>query len=88
MVQLLLRGALEGVDLAALRIDAGHHRPDRRILAGRVHRLEDQQQGPAVVGIEQLLQLLQVADAVGEQGLRDRLVEVEILALVLVSGDP
>ena len=38
-----------------LRIDARHDVLDRAVFAGRVHRLEDEQQGPAVLGIEHVL---------------------------------
>ena len=34
---------LEAEHLTALRIDAGHDVPDRPVLAGRIHRLKDQQ---------------------------------------------
>ena len=57
VVQLLGRRLLEAEDLAALRIDAGHDVLDRAVLAGRVHRLEDDQDGVSVVGVEQVLGL-------------------------------
>ena len=41
--------------MASLRIDARHDVIDRAVFAGRVHRLEDEQQGPAVLGIEHIL---------------------------------
>jgi hypothetical protein len=46
---------LEAEDLAALRIDAGHDVLDRAVLARRVHRLKNQQQRVAVVGVKQPL---------------------------------
>jgi hypothetical protein len=46
---------LEAEHLAALRIDSGHHVPDRAVFSGGVHRLEDQQDCMAVGCIEQLL---------------------------------
>ena len=55
VVELLRRGLLERGHLAALRIDAGHDVLDRAVLAGRVHRLKDQQQGPAILGVEHVL---------------------------------
>jgi hypothetical protein len=54
---------LERVDLAALRVDARHDVLDRAVLAGRVHGLEDQQQRPAILGVELVLQLRQQLDA-------------------------
>ena len=41
--------------MASLRIDARHDVLDRAVFAGRVHRLEDEQQGPAVLCIEHVL---------------------------------
>ena len=57
VLQFLGARVLEAEDLAALRIDAGHDVPDRAVLAGRVHRLEDQQHGMAVRCVQALLQL-------------------------------
>ena len=45
-------GCLKLIDLAALRVDARHDVLDRAVLAGGVHRLEDDQDGVAVVGVE------------------------------------
>src|SRR5204863_7725101 len=60
VVQVLGRRLLEAEYLAALRVHAGHDVLDRAILTGRVHRLEDDQDGVAVVGVEQVLGLGQV----------------------------
>src|SRR5262249_11746771 len=46
---------LEAVDFAALGVDPRHHMLDRAVLAGRVHRLQHDQDGVTVVGVEQLL---------------------------------
>jgi len=46
----------ETENLAALRIDTGHHVPDGAIFSGRIHRLKDQQDGVAVGCIVKLLQ--------------------------------
>jgi len=46
----------ETEDLAALRIDAGHHMPDGAIFSGRIHRLKDQQDGVAVGCVVKTLQ--------------------------------
>lgn len=61
VVKFLGAGVLEAEHLAALRIDAGHDVADGTVLTGRVHSLEDQQQGVAVVGIKQTLQLAEPA---------------------------
>ena len=49
VVELFVGRRLEGEDLAALRVDAGHDVLDGAVLAGGVHGLEDQQHGPAIV---------------------------------------
>ena len=49
VVELLGARRLEGMHLAALRIDARHHVLDDAVLAGRIHRLEDHQHRPAVL---------------------------------------
>src|SRR3954453_15326841 len=50
VVELLRGRLLEADDLHALRVDARHHMADRAVLAGGVHRLEDDEQRPAVAG--------------------------------------
>ncbi len=93
VVQLLGAGVLEAEHLAALRVDAGHHVPDRPVLAGGVHGLEDQQHGVPVAGIEHLLLLAELADGVLQQLLvvvlglvepvdpRRPLVEIDLVSL-------
>ena len=46
---------LEADHLAALRVDARHDVLDGAVLARRIHGLEDQQERPAVVGVEEVL---------------------------------
>ena len=58
VVELLGRRLLERDDLHALRVDARHDVLDRRVLAGRVHRLEDDQQRVGVARPQQLLRVL------------------------------
>src|SRR5580698_822545 len=41
----------ERINLAALRVDAGHNVLDSAVLARRVHRLEDQQYGVAILRV-------------------------------------
>ena len=60
VVEFLGRRRFEGEHLAALRIHAGHDVLDGAVLAGGIHGLEDQQQRPAVLGIEFVLQLGQL----------------------------
>ena len=67
VIQLFTRRRLERVNLTAERVDARHHVLDGAVLAGRVHGLEDQQDRPAVLGIEPLLQVGQPLDAVRQQ---------------------
>src|SRR5438093_1084948 len=71
--QFLRRRLLERVDLAALRVHAGHHVLDRAVLSRGVHRLEDEQQRPPVVRVEALLQLPEPLDALRLPLLRVRL---------------
>ena len=66
VLQFLGAGMLEAVDLAALRIDAGHDVLDGAVFAGGVHGLKNQQQRIAVVGVQQVLQIAQVFDVPGE----------------------
>src|SRR5262249_52377012 len=56
MVELERVRRLERMHLAALRIEPGHHMLDDAVLAGGVHGLEDDQNRPAVMRIELLLE--------------------------------
>jgi len=67
VVELLPGRPLEGPHVDTLRIDSRHDVLDRAVLAGGVHGLEDQQDGPAVLRVETLLQLGQSLDAACEQ---------------------
>ena len=69
MVEFFAGGRLERNDLAALRIDAGHDVLDGAVFSRRVHRLKNQQHGPAVLGIEHVLQLGENFDAHGSASL-------------------
>ena len=60
-------GMLEAEDLAALRIDPGHHMPDGAVLSRRIHRLKDQQDGIAVGRVEKLLQRAQLRNMLFQQ---------------------
>jgi hypothetical protein len=63
VVEFFRRRLLEREYLAALRIDARHDVLDRAVFAGRVHRLKDEQQGPAILGVEHVLLLRQQCNA-------------------------
>ena len=74
VIQLFGGRGLEGEDLAPLGVDPGHDVLDGAVLAGGVHRLEDQQHRPLVLGVEFVLQLGQRLDARGQRFLGARLV--------------
>lgn len=46
----------ETVNIAALRVHTGHDMADRAILPGRVHRLENNEKGIAVMRVKHLLE--------------------------------
>ena len=83
VVELLGRGMLEAVDLAALGIDARHDVLDRAVLAGGVHRLEDDQDRPAIGGVEPVLGLGQRGDV-----LREHLLGELLRSALGSSGSP
>ena len=64
MIEVFGRRGLERVDLAALRIHSRHHVLDRAVLAGGVDGLEHEQQRPAILRVEAILQ---VGDRVGAE---------------------
>src|SRR5579872_5918870 len=67
MVEILRRRLLEREDLAALRIYSRHDVFDRSILAGRVHRLENEEQRPSLLGVEHVLFLCEPYGAALQQ---------------------
>ncbi len=67
MLQFDGAGMFEAEDLAALRVDPGHHMLDGAVLSRRVHCLKDQQDGIAVGGVEKLLQRAQLRDVLPQQ---------------------
>src|ERR1700675_1534087 len=67
VIEFLRRWLLERVDLASLRIDAGHHVFDRAILPGRIHRLKNHQQAPSILRVKSVLQLRHLMDAALEK---------------------
>ena len=54
---------LEGMDVCAFRADPGHHVFDDVIFPSPIHTLEHQQQGVAVLGVQELLQRLESLEA-------------------------
>ena len=67
VLQLGGAGMLEAEDLAALRVDAGHHVLDGAVFARRVERLKDQQHGVAVGRVEKLLQRAQLRNVLVQE---------------------
>jgi hypothetical protein len=62
--ELIGAGSLEGMNIASLRIHAGHHVFDNPVFAGGVHRLNHEQERPAILRIELLLQIAEQTGAV------------------------
>ena len=62
MVELLGRGMLEAVDLAALRVNARHHMLDRPVLTRGIHRLKNNENRPTICGVQPVLDCSQVGD--------------------------
>ncbi len=62
MLQILGGGLLEAVNLTTLRVHARHDVLDRAVLAGGVDGLKDQEQGIAVIGVEDVLHLRQFGE--------------------------
>src|SRR5437016_8039764 len=67
MIQFLGAGMFETENLASLRIDARHHVLDGAVLAGSVHRLENQQDGVLVAGVQHALQRAELLSVFLEQ---------------------
>src|SRR5215813_14198196 len=66
MRELLGARRLEGVDLAAKRIDAADDVLDDAVFAGRIHALEHDQHRPLAVGVKPLLKFTEAAHAFGK----------------------
>ena len=64
---LLDRRFLEGGHAASLGVQSGHDVGDRSVLARRVHRLEDDQNGSPAFGVETELQLSQALEVLEER---------------------
>ena len=70
VVELLGRWHLEGEDLTPGRIQPGENLADRAVLARRVHRLEHEEEGVAVLGVEHPLLFAKLVDDVFQLLLR------------------
>src|SRR4051794_41405119 len=55
MIEFFGGRCLEGINLAALGVDARHHVLDDTIFSGSIHGLENQQNRPAVLSVELVL---------------------------------
>ncbi len=74
VVQFFSARGFEGVHVATLWIDAGHDVLDGAVLSGGIHGLKDEEEGPAVLGVEFFLHVAEAGDAVFEEALRAALV--------------
>ena len=63
-------GCLKDTTWTPCGFDAAHHVLDRAVLAGRVHRLEHQQQRAPVLRVQLVLLFRKPADAFGQALLR------------------
>jgi hypothetical protein len=66
MGELITRRRLERVDATALGIHAREHVADRAVLARRVESLKDEQERPACLGPQAVLEQAEVGDEVGQ----------------------
>src|SRR2546429_2432939 len=73
-VQFLRARGFERVNVAALRVDAGHDVLDGAVFAGGVHGLKDEQKSPTILRVKHFLEVAEAGDAVFEQALRGALV--------------
>jgi len=81
VIEVLVRGLLKRVDLAALRVDSRHDVFDGAIFAGCIHRLKDHQHGPVALSVEQFLQLLETDDVLRQDRLGLFLVHLQIIGI-------
>src|ERR1700736_1242520 len=70
VVQLLLRGNLEGMDVDPLRIDAAHHVLDGAVFARRIKALEHDEERVGILGGQPVLVFGEERDTLLEQLLR------------------
>jgi hypothetical protein len=75
--QLFGRGLFEGADVASLRVHARHDVLDRAVLAGSLHRLEDDEHRPGILRVEDILLHGQPRGAALQQLRRLALVHLE-----------
>ena len=78
VIELVRRRRLEGVHVAAHRIDAVEDVLDDAVLAGCVHALQDQEHRPSVLGVKPLLQIGEMLGMLGD----------DFLGLLLADREP
>ena len=64
VIEFLTAGRLERVDIATLRVHAGHHVLDGAVFPCGVHGLKNQQQRPAILRVEFLLHVAEQAHTI------------------------
>src|SRR6266496_3056172 len=74
VIEFFGRWGLEGIHLAALRVDPRHHVLDRAVFPSGIHGLEDEQHRPAILRVQHVLQLSQSFHPHGERLLGARLI--------------
>ncbi len=81
--QLVFSRGLERFNLNAKRAQARHHVTNRAVLPGRVHPLQDNQQGTLVFGIKKVLQLHQFVELLAQEilGFFGRLVRACVVGI-------
>ena len=63
MIEFFGRGRFEGKHLAALRVDSRHDVLDHAVFSSSVHGLKDQQERPAILRVQFVLQFGELLDA-------------------------
>jgi hypothetical protein len=86
MGKFLFARRLERVHFATLWIETRHHMRDDAILAGSVHPLQHDQNGPMSVGGEPFLQLRQTFDVGSEKCLGFVLIEIDASGVGRIKG--
>ena len=68
VIEFFIGRFLEAEDLTPLRIHPGHDMLDGAVLAGGVHRLQNDQHRIDIIGVEELLRLREVRNVLGQDG--------------------
>jgi hypothetical protein len=88
VIELGRRRDLERMDLDALRIDPAHDVADRPVLAGRIHRLQDDEEALVVLGGEAALVLGEHLDAGLQEALRLVALDLAVRTRVEIAAQP